>query len=266
MSAEQRVQIEVSDGIADVRMVRGGKHNALDWAMLTALGDAVDQLRESAEARVVILSGDGRSFCSGLDFPSFASGEIGVGEGFARRDGEPANFAQRTAFGWRELEVPVIAALHGACFGGGLQIALGADIRIAGPDTRMSVMEIKYGLIPDMSLTQTISRLSRIDVAKELTFTGRIVDATEAAELGLVTRLADDPLAAARELAETIAAQSPDAIRAGKRLLNEAWLSSPAEGLAMEAEAQAKLLGTPNQIAAAVAAFSGERAGFEPAR
>jgi enoyl-CoA hydratase/carnithine racemase len=159
--------------------------------------------------------------------------------------------------------VPVIAALHGACFGGGLQIALGADIRIAGPDTRLSVMEIKYGLIPDMSLTQMLPRLARIDVAKELTFTGRIVEVEEAQRLGLVTSVTDDPLAAARELAQRIASASPDAIKAAKRLLNEAWLASPEDGLALEAKEQRALLGSPNQIAAVQAAISGQPARFQ---
>jgi enoyl-CoA hydratase/carnithine racemase len=264
LSAQNRVRIEIDDGIADVRMTRGEKHNALDSAMFAALGDAVDELREAADVRVVVLSGEGKSFCSGLDFASFLGEGINPNALFERRDGEFANTAQRVAFGWRELPVPVIAALHGACYGGGCQIALGADIRIAAPNTRMSVMEIKYGLIPDMSITQTLPRLARIDIAKELTFTGRVVEAAEAVELGLATRVGEDSLAAARELATEIASKSPDAIRAGKRLLNDTWLSTPAEGLALEAEEQAKLLGSPNQIAAVQAAFSGEPAQFEP--
>jgi enoyl-CoA hydratase/carnithine racemase len=262
MSSAERVSIEISGGVADVRLVRGEKHNALDWAMFTALNETLDQLHTAADVRAVVLSGDGPSFCSGLDFPSFMGGEVGGDEGFARRDGGPANFAQRSAFGWRELTIPVIAAVHGACFGGGLQIALGADLRIAAPDTRMSVMEVKYGLVPDMGLTQTLPGLVRADVARELTFTARIVEAPEAAEIGLVTRISEDPRSEARELAERIASRSPDATRAAKRLLNEGWRAPADEGLALEEELQRTLLGSPNQIAAVVASMSGEPASF----
>jgi enoyl-CoA hydratase/carnithine racemase len=147
------------------------------------------------------------------------------------------------AYGWRELPVPVIAAVHGACLGGGLQIALGADVRIAAPDAQLSVMEIVHGLIPDMSITQTLPRLVRDDVARELVYTGRKVGAEEALELGLVTRIADDPRAAAHELAATIAERSPAAIRSAKRLLNEAPEFSPAEALELETELQRALIG-----------------------
>jgi enoyl-CoA hydratase/carnithine racemase len=154
--------------------------------------------------------------------------------------------------------VPVVAALQGNCLGGGLQIALGADVRIAAPDIRMSVMEIRYGLIPDMSLSTSLPRLVRDDVARELTYTGRVVEAEEAQALGLVTRIADDPVAAARELAVEIAAKPPTAIRSAKRLLGEAGRLSDAEGLALEEELQRSLIGAPEQIAA-VAATAGAR-------
>jgi enoyl-CoA hydratase/carnithine racemase len=156
----------------------------------------------------------------------------------------------------------VIAAIHGVCYGGGLQIALGADIRIATPDSRLSVMEIKWGLIPDMSLTQTLLRLVGIDVAKELTYTGRVFTGTEALSLGVVTRVADDPLAEAVSLAREIASKSPDAIRRAKRLLDESWNGSPAETLALEARLQRELIGSPNQIAAVTAGFTKEPAAF----
>jgi enoyl-CoA hydratase/carnithine racemase len=261
--AEQRVRVSIADGIGDVRLARGDKHNALDWAMLEAINAAIDELGGASGVRAVVLSGEGPSFCSGLDFPSFLAGEVSIEEVFERRDGDGANFAQRTSHGWKQLEAPVIAALRGACFGGGLQIALGADIRIAAPDTRLSVMEIRYGLIPDMGLSQTLPALVRMDVAKELTFSGRIVAAPEALELGLLTRVTDDPLAAALELAGEIAAKSPHAVRAGKRLLNRAWNAPTEAGLALEAELQRGLLGTPNQIAAVRAAMSKEPAAFE---
>ncbi|HEY8000921.1 MAG TPA: crotonase/enoyl-CoA hydratase family protein [Solirubrobacterales bacterium] len=262
MDAE-RVRIEVADRVADVRLVRADKHNGLDWAMFVSLNEAIDELRGAGGVRAIVLSGDGPSFCAGLDFQSFASGNGDLaGDGFAVAEGEIANHAQRVAYGWRQLEVPVVAALQGACFGGGLQIALAADIRLAAPETRLSVMEIRYGLVPDMSLSQTIGRLVRDDVARELTYTGRIVDAAEALELGLVTRIEDDPLTAARTLAAEIAARSPDAIRRAKRLANEAPKLSAAEGLALEARLQKELIGSPNQIAAVGAALTKQPAEF----
>jgi len=243
----ERVKVETADGVASVRMTRGDKHNGLDWSMFESLNAALDELADADDVRAVVLSGEGPSFCAGLDFKSFTSGGGGggnlLGEGFATSVDSPANFAQRVAYGWRELEVPVIAALQGNCLGGGLQIALGADVRIAAPGTKMSVMEIRYGLIPDMSLSRTLPRLVRDDVARELTYTGRVVEADEALSLGLLTRIADDPLAGANELAAQIAAAPPPAIRSAKRLWNESWNASDADGLALEAELQRALIG-----------------------
>jgi enoyl-CoA hydratase/carnithine racemase len=226
-------------------MVRADKHNGLDWRMFVAINEAIDTVSAAEDLRAVVLSGDGPSFCAGLDIKSFASGEGGdlSGAGLERAEGELPNLAQRVAYGWRQAPVPVIAAVHGAAFGGGLQIALGADLRIAAPDARLSVMEIQHGLIPDMSLSQTLLRLVRDDVARELVYSGRIVEAPEALELGLVTRLADDPLAEAKSLARAIAERSPAAIRNAKRLLNEAPALSPAEALVLETELQRELLG-----------------------
>ena len=258
MPNPDRVRIEIEDGIADVRLTRADKHNGLDWPMLEALSEAVDELAAAEDLRCVVLSGEGPSFCAGLDFKSLMSAPADLAEaGFARRDGEDANFVQRTTYGWRTLPVPVIAAVHGAIFGGGVQLALAADIRIAGPSTRMSVMEIRYGLVPDMGLSQTIVPLVRPDVARELAYTGRIVEADEAAEIGLVTRLADDAPRAARELAAEIAEKSPDAIRAVKRLAAEAWGKPPREAMALEGELQRGLLGTPAQLEAVQRAMSG---------
>jgi enoyl-CoA hydratase/carnithine racemase len=257
MTNPERVRIEIEDGIADVRLTRADKHNGLDWAMFEALNEAVDEVAAAEGVRCVVLSGEGPSFCAGLDFKSFMAGEGDLAaDGFARRDGEDANFAQRVTYGWRTLEVPVVAALHGACFGGGVQLALAADVRIAEPSTRMSVMEVRYGLVPDMGLSQSIVPLVRPDVARELAYTGRVVEAAEALELGLVTRLADDAHAAARELAGEIAEKSPDAIRAIKRLAAEAWGKPPAEALPLEAELQRGLLGSPAQLEAVQRAMS----------
>jgi len=224
--SDDRVRVTVgTDGVATVTMVRADKHNALDQAMFEGLIAAAEQVAADASIRAVVLHGEGKSFCSGLDIASFMSGQGGTGVLLVRDDGRLANFAQRVAYDWSLVPAPVIAAIHGNCFGGGLQIALGADIRIAAPDAKLSVMEVKWGLVPDMGITQTLPRLVPIDVAKELTFTGRTVSGTEASALGLVTRVADDPLAAARELAAEIAGKSPNAVRAAKRLYDETWVS-----------------------------------------
>jgi enoyl-CoA hydratase/carnithine racemase len=263
VAASERVALEVASGVAEVVLSRPRKHNALDRAMFDALSATIDELRDARSVRVVVMRGDGPSFCSGLDFPSFIAAGSSPEELLGRRDGEPANLAQRIAYGWRMLPIPVVCAVHGACFGGGLQIALGADVRIGSPDARLSVMEIEYGLIPDMSLSQTLPGCVRDDRARELVYTGRIVDAGEAAEIGLLTRIDDEPAAAARGLAELIATRSPDAIRAAKRLATEGFGASPEHGLALEEELQRELLGSPNQIAAATAKLSGEKPRFE---
>jgi enoyl-CoA hydratase/carnithine racemase len=208
--------------VADVRLNRAEKLNALDQPMFEALVAAGIALKTDCALRAVVLSGEGRAFCAGLDFMSFMGMAASpAGPSLMNRVPEsPANLAQRAAWVWTEVPVPVIAAVHGVAFGGGLQIALGADIRIVAPDAQFSVMEVKWGLIPDMSGTQTLRRLVRLDVAKELTFTGRIVSAHEAATLGLVTRVTEEPRSAALALAHEIATKSPDAIRSAKQLLD----------------------------------------------
>ncbi|HZR83626.1 MAG TPA: crotonase/enoyl-CoA hydratase family protein [Candidatus Binatia bacterium] len=259
----ERVTVSVDGGVADVKLNRPDKMNALDQAMFRALVDTGRALGRERAVRAIVLSGEGRAFCAGLDFASFmamrgdessgSGGGAAAGDLLARRGEEPANFAQSAAWVWAAIPQPVIAAVHGVAFGGGLQIALGADIRIVAPDARFSVMEVKWGLVPDMSLTQTLRHVVRLDVAKELTFTGRIVSGHEAVELGLATRVADDPHAAAFELAREIAGKSPHAVRAGKRLLREAWVAPPAEGFALEESLQRTLIGSPNQIEAVAA-------------
>jgi enoyl-CoA hydratase/carnithine racemase len=254
------VTISVEQGVADVRLNRVDKYNALSPDMFQAIIAAGESLAERRDVRAVVLSGNGRGFCAGLDMGSFQgmaereSGGGGTG-GLLERDDRPENHAQRPAYVWKRLPVPVIAAIHGVAFGGGCQIALGADIRFAAPDAKLSVMEIKWGLIPDMSATQTLRDLVPLDVAKELTFTGRILSGTEAKELGLVTHVADDPLAAAMALAREIAGKSPDAIRAGKRLLEESWRAEERVGLELESSLQTELIGSPNQIETVKANF-----------
>src|SRR5689334_11399079 len=210
-----RVTIEKHDGVADVRLNRAEKMNALDQAMFEGLSDAADSLAKDNTLRAVVLSGAGKAFCAGLDVASFMAmtGEPRKGRSLLDRSAaKHGNFAQQAAFAWQELPVPVIAAVHGVAFGGGLQIALAADIRFVAPDAQLSVMEIKWGLIPDMTGTQTLRHLVRLDVAKELTFTGRVVYGTEAAELGLATHVTENPHDAAIALAHEIAGKSPDAV------------------------------------------------------
>ena len=264
--SEPRVRIERRGHVAMVTLARPAKRNALDPAMFDALDDAARALSGDRELRAVVLAAVGKSFCAGIDLASFAAGEAVIRKLLARRDGEAANLAQRAGWGWRECPVPVIAALHGEVFGGGLQVALGADLRIARPDTRLSVMEVRWGLIPDMSGSQTLRGLVRRDVALELIWTGRIVSAEEALALGLVTRLAADPLAEALALAESIAAYSPDAVRGAKRLFSRAWECPSREALEFEAELQTAILGRPNQVEAVRAGLAGEPPRFGPAR
>lgn len=249
----ERVTVAMEGGVADVRLNRAEKLNAIDRAMFDALVETGTALMSDRALRAVVLSGEGRAFCAGLDFASFMAmaDTNAAGPALMSRPSEsPANLAQRAAWVWTEVPVPVIAAVHGAAFGGGLQIALAADLRIAAPDAQLSVMEIKWGLIPDMSGTQTLRRLVRLDVAKELTFTGRIISGHEAAALGLVTRIADEPRVAALALAHEIAAKSPDAIRAGKQLFERCGQLSVADGLQLEEQLQRNLIGSANQTEA----------------
>jgi enoyl-CoA hydratase/carnithine racemase len=261
MSSE-RVAIEIADHVATVTLTRPEKHNALDIPMFEAIIAAAERLMAEPGVRAVVLHGDGPSFCSGLDVMSVMAAQQGMNGVGGELHGEVPNWFQRAAYDWIRVPVPVIAALHGNCLGGGLQIALAADIRIAAPDTRLSVMEIKWGLIPDMSITRTLPRLVGIDVAKELTYTGRVFSGDDAAQLGVVTRVAADPLGAARELAAEIASRSPDAVRGAKRLLDESWTGPPEQTLALEAELQLGLIGSPNQLAAVAAGMTKQPAEF----
>jgi enoyl-CoA hydratase/carnithine racemase len=236
-------------------MNRPDKRNGLDLAMFEGLVEAGLGLAADRSVRCVVLSGEGRAFCAGLDFMAFMSSAESAPRLLAGRGESPANLAQRVAWVWQELPVPVIAALHGQVFGGGLQIALGADLRLVHPEAQLSVMEIKWGLVPDMGASKTLLSVVPLDVAKELTFTGRIVSGEEAVRLGLCTRLADAPVPAALELARTIADKSPHAIRAGKRLFNAAPALSVQQAFELETELQVALLGSPAQLEAVQANF-----------
>jgi enoyl-CoA hydratase/carnithine racemase len=247
-----RISVTITEGVADVRLNRADKMNALDAAMFEALVETTAQLADTRGLRAVVLSGEGRAFCAGLDMGRFAamkeSGGHGTG-GFrdlAARTHGIANHAQQAVWGWRQLPVPVIAAVHGVAFGGGFQLALGADMRFLAPDARMSIMEIKWGLVPDMAGTPILARLVRDDVLRDLTYSGRVFSAQEALGYGLATRICDDPRDTALAAAREIAGQSPDAIRAAKRMFN-ALLPDPAPALLAESVEQQKLMGAPNQ-------------------
>lgn len=259
-----RVLVSVEHHVGHVRLNRPEKRNGLDVAMFEALVAAGDRLAREPGVRAVVLSGNGSAFCAGLDWAAFmALGAEGPARLLARPEGRRDNLAQRVSRVWADLPVPVVAALHGVAFGGGLQIALGADLRYAHPATQLSVMEIRYGLIPDMGLTTLLPRLVRDDVARELTFTGRRVSGEEAARLGLVTRACDDPLEAALETARAIAAQAPRAVRAAKRLLDETRGLDVAAALAMEADVQRTLLMQPEQMEAVMAVMEKRAASFD---
>lgn len=243
---EPRVTIAVADGIADVRLSRPEKMNALDPAMFAGIADAIARLGHEPGLRAVVLSGEGRAFCAGLDMASMAGG--GSGNDLMTRSHGPANLPQHIALGWRTLPVPVIAAVHGIAFGGGFQIMSGADIRVAAPGTRCSIMELKWGIVPDMAGYALWRGLARDDVVRELAYTAREFTAEEALGYGFVTRLADDPHAAAMALAREIAGRNPHAIRAAKRLANAVADGDTSSLLSAERAEQVGLLGSPNQV------------------
>lgn len=267
--SEDRVSITITDGIADVRMTRADKRNALDNAMFSALAEAGERLKTEPGVRVVVLSGEGSSFCAGLDFATM-SALAGGGERPANTQGNPGemkdgritHLGQQVCWVWQEVPVPVIAAVHGHALGGGIQIALGADIRIVHPDTQMSVREIHWGLVPDMTGTMMLSQLVRADVAKELVLSARVFDGREAHALGLATRLSDTPYDDAMAMAREIAGRSPDAVRAGKALLNGLFNQGAAEQFAAERTSIGSLIGRPNQMEAVMSNFEKRPANF----
>jgi enoyl-CoA hydratase/carnithine racemase len=245
----ERVSCTVSGGIADIRLTRPEKRNALDRAMLRAIVDASEQVAANRSVRAVVLSGAGKAFCAGLDTSLFAAmaapdRDATTSTGSLRTD------AVRAVRNWTELPVPVIAAVHGVAVGGGFQLALGADVRIMAPDAQLGVFEIKWGIVPDMCGTQLLPPLVGPDVAKDLMFTARLVSGNEAKAIGLATRLADDPREAALALAAEIAGRNPDAIKVMKRLVDRSWGTSLADGLRAEQELTEGMIGTPNQLEA----------------
>jgi enoyl-CoA hydratase/carnithine racemase len=261
-----RIRCEIRDGIAEVMLTRGDKLNALDRAMFGAIDETLNQLARQKGLRAVILHGEGRAFCAGLDVKSMLRQPVAALEILRREADEATNLAQRVAYGWHQLPVPVIAVTQGVCFGGGLQIALGADFRFSTPDCRFSVMEIKWGIIPDMSGSATLRNLMGVDVAMELAMSGRELDAQEARALGLVSRVCEDPLDAAREFARTLITKSPDALAGIKQLYHQAWARSDEVMLKEETRLQQQILGRPNQWRATLNSLFRWRLPFGPRR
>ena len=261
---DDRVAITYASGIARVRLTRAERHNAVDMPMLAAMRKAIRLLRRERELRCVIVSGDGPSFCAGIDTKAVLGNRRGALGLYLRLWSLWRNDFQRWALLWRDLPVPVIAAIHGNCLGAGIQLALGADLRVATPDARLSIMEAKWGLIPDMGGTVLLRELVALDVAKELVWSGRIVDGAEALKLGLVTHVAADPLAKAEALAAEIATRSPDAVAAGKFLLQRAWDTDAGDALGAERRWQRRLLVGPNRKIAAQRALQQAQIAYAP--
>ncbi|WP_281857108.1 crotonase/enoyl-CoA hydratase family protein [Litoreibacter halocynthiae] len=250
------VTTEIADGIARVTLNRPDKMNAISLDMLDEVLAAADVLR-GADVNCVVLSGEGRAFCAGIDIASLSSllGQD-MDELIVRRTHGDANRFQEFSLAWRKLEVPVIAVLHGVCFGAGMQLAIGADIRVAALETKLSIMEMKWGLVPDMGGMTLFPQVLRDDVLRRLTYTAEIVEAEQALAYGLVTEICEDPLARALELAKQIAAQSPSAVRAAKRLIAEAQSGTASSILMAESVEQAALIGKPDQMAAVMRGMS----------
>jgi len=260
-----RVRIDQADGIATVTLTRAQKRNALDLEMINAIVAAGEELLNRRDIRAVVLTGDGPAFSAGLDTATFQQliTEVGKAGGIMARTHGQSNLFQRAAMVWADLPMPVIAALHGYAFGGAFQIMLGADIRVAAPDTEFSIMEGKWGLIPDMGGMVLMRRLARDDVIKRLTYTAEVFGAKDALNWGFVTELDDTPLSRAHALAGEIAAHSPDAVREAKALIHASEFIDESEVLLLESAAQERLIGSPNQIESLMAGFEKRKPAFE---
>ncbi len=256
------VTCRVTDRVAEVRLERPEKRNALTLETLEGLVQTARRLGRDRSLRAVVLTGAGPSFCAGLDFATVLKAPKRLATSFVPRPWRGTNTFQEACWAWRRLDVPVVAAVQGHCFGGGLQIALGADFRITAPDAQWSVLEVKWGLIPDMSGIQSLSEQVGMDVAKRLTMTGEILSGVAAAEVGLATEVAEDPHAAALDLVERLKGRSPDSLAAAKRLFNGTWSSGPRRTFSRERFEQARLLVSANTTAAREAAFRMQDARF----
>lgn len=270
MIIKDRIKIEVINHVAQVTLIRSDKMNALDQDMFDALIEGAEVINADGNIRCVVLAGEGKAFCAGLDLSNFkmptgSDGSV-TERPLADRTHGIANHPQKAAWAWRELPIPVIAAVHGVAFGGGLQIMLGSDIRYIHPETRLSIMEIRWGLVPDMSSTQVMRHIVRDDIIRELTYTGRIFSGSEAVDYGFATHLSENPLADALKLAEVIASKSPSAIQGSKSLLHQAPYLSDADGLLLESHIQDEIIGKKNQMEAVFSEMQKRTGNYDNAR
>lgn len=264
--------VEVSDHVAHVRLNRPAKRNALDGALMDALIAAAGDLSATPDVRAIVLSGEGQSFCAGIDMANFTAMAEGVlsadsdsvQAAYADLSPAGANRAQQVAWSWQEVPQPVVAAVHGAALGGGLNLALGADLRIVHPAATLGFVEITWGLIPDMSATQALRRLVGLDRAKHLVLTGDRFDGSQAGRWGLATEVTEEPVERALELASAVADHNPEATRAAKAVLNGVGDLDVREGLALETARSAELLGAPNQVEAVTARLEDRPTDFTP--
>jgi enoyl-CoA hydratase/carnithine racemase len=264
--ADQRVTLTLGDdGIAQVRLNRPDKMNALDPEMFDAVIAAGNALLTMKHLRAVVLAGEGRAFCAGLDLGSFAAGGSDPTRDLAERTHGNANRAQEAAMIWRKCPVPVIAAVHGVCFGGGLQIASGADIRVVRPDARLAIMEMRWGLVPDMGGYALWRGLVRGDVLRELVYSNREFSGAEALGLGLATFVEDQPLARAQAIAAEIAARNPEAVRGAKRLFDVMDDEGTDAILLAESRTQDRVIRRPNQVEAVMAGMQKRAPNFTDA-
>ncbi|UDL06465.1 crotonase/enoyl-CoA hydratase family protein [Marinobacter sp. CA1] len=261
-----RVVLEIDQGIATVTLNRPDKYNGLDMAMFDAIVAVTRQLKKDRSVRAVILKGAGEAFCSGLDVAKVSKNPVNFLKLLVKPGRKISNLAQDVGYLWRDVPAPVIAVTHGYCFGGGFQIALGADFRFSTSDCEFSIMETKWGLIPDMSLTVTLRELISIDLAKELTMTARRFNGAEAKEMGLVSRVCDDPLAEAQAFARELSERSPDAVAASKLLFNRTWSAPDKAALDWETRLQKKILARTNQRTAVARNTSDPEKAYEDRR
>ena len=249
------IETTITDNIAHVTLARPEKKNALTFEMFDALTQTGWELAKNTTLRAVVISGQGGAFCAGLDLGTMQSMATKMDEvkaSLTEVDHTGANRFQSPVTVWAHVPVPVIAAVDGVCLGAGMQLALGCDFRIVHPEARMSVMEAKWGLVPDMGITQSLPKLMRADQAKLLIMSARTFSGSEASGLGLVTELSDAPMDAAMALAHDLATRSPQSLAGGKQLVEHAW-SGGSQALTLEAELQRDLIGSPNQIEAVMA-------------
>ena len=261
-----RLEIEIKDHVAEVRLNRPEKKNALDQTFFEELAAAGEDLQGNSDIRAVVMYGNGGCFCAGIDTSALMQFAADIDKMRSELATVPdhgrGNRFQRPTVAWQELKVPVIAAVEGVAFGGGIQIALAADFRVMAPDARMSIMEARWGIIPDMGITQSLPQLMRADQAKELIMTGRIIGADEALSLGLTTWVDPDPIARARTLAAELAAKSPDAVRGSKALVDQVW-GAGTDYLALEGALQSKIIGYPNQMETVMAQMQKRPASYK---